>query len=262
MNDAGSTSDSKPAPAIRLTDIRFRWKERSEFELKVPALVLGRTERVLLVGPSGSGKSTLLSLIAGVAVPQKGKVEAIGTDLTALSGAARDRFRADHFGIIFQMFNLIPYLSSLDNILLPLRVSKHRRARVAAATPEDEAKRLMSRLGLDPATYARKKPTELSVGQQQRVAAARALIGRPEIIVADEPTSSLDRDRQVAFVTLLREEVQAAGAALLLVSHDLSIAENLDRVIRLDDVIAGTVTASATAAAAIPATAMREVRAQ
>ena len=160
------------------------------------------------------------------------------------------------------MFNLIPYLSSLDNILLPLRVSKHRRARVAAATPEDEAKRLMSRLGLDPATYARKKPTELSVGQQQRVAAARALIGRPEIIVADEPTSSLDRDRQVAFVTLLREEVQAAGAALLLVSHDLSIAENLDRVIRLDDVIAGTVTASATAAAAIPATAMREVRAQ
>jgi len=155
LNDAVAPIGGTPAAAIRLTDIRFRWKQRSEFELKVPTLVLGRTERVLLVGPSGSGKSTLLSLISGVALPQKGKVEAIGTDLTAMSGAARDRFRADHFGIIFQMFNLIPYLSALDNILLPLRVSKHRRARVAdGAAPEDEAKRLMTRLGLDPAIYA------------------------------------------------------------------------------------------------------------
>jgi len=258
LNDAVAPIGGTPAAAIRLTDIRFRWKQRSEFELKVPTLVLGRTERVLLVGPSGSGKSTLLSLISGVALPQKGKVEAIGTDLTAMSGAARDRFRADHFGIIFQMFNLIPYLSALDNILLPLRVSKHRRARVAdGAAPEDEAKRLMTRLGLDPAIYAEKKPTELSVGQQQRVAAARALIGRPEIIVADEPTSSLDRDRQVAFVTLLREEVQAAGAALLLVSHDLSIAENLDRVVRLDDVIAGAVSVAAMPSATAAAAAIR-----
>jgi putative ABC transport system ATP-binding protein len=226
------------AAAIRLTDVRFRWRPRSEFELRVPSFVLGRSERVLLVGPSGSGKSTLLSLISGVAVPQSGTVEVIGTDLTALSGAARDRFRADHLGIIFQMFNLIPYLSALDNIVLPLRVSRHRRARVAnGATPVEEARRLLSRLGLDPDVFARKKPTELSVGQQQRVAAARALIGRPEVIIADEPTSALDRDRQLAFVTLLREEVEAANAALLLVSHDLSLAENLDRVVRLDDII-------------------------
>src|SRR4051812_21794423 len=240
--------------AIRLSDVRFRWRARSEFELSVPSLVLGRTERVLLVGPSGSGKSTLLSLISGVATPQQGKVEAIGTDLTALSGAARDRFRADHLGIIFQMFNLIPYLSAMDNILLPLSVSKHRRSRVAGgAAPEEEAKRLMSRLGLEPKTYAGKKPTELSVGQQQRVAAARALIGRPEVIIADEPTSSLDRDRQVAFVTLLREEVQAADAALLLVSHDLSIAENLDRIVRLDDIIAGATAETAPLAPPIAA---------
>jgi putative ABC transport system ATP-binding protein len=237
LNDAAAIGD---AAAIQLTDVRFRWRPRSEFELSVPSLVLGRRERVLLVGPSGSGKSTLLSLISGVAVPQAGKVAVIGSELTALSGAQRDRFRADHLGIIFQMFNLIPYLSAMDNILLPLRISTHRRSRVAdGARPEDEAKRLMSRLGLEPKTYARKNPTELSVGQQQRVAAARALIGRPEVIIADEPTSSLDRDRQVAFVTLLREEVQAADAALLLVSHDLSIAESLDRIVRLDDIIAG-----------------------
>jgi putative ABC transport system ATP-binding protein len=230
----------QPDFAIRLTDTRFRWRSRSEFELVVPSFVLRRGERILLVGPSGSGKSTLLSLISGVAAPQRGKVEVIGTELTALGGAARDRFRADHLGIIFQMFNLLPYLSALDNILLPLKVSKHRRSRLAnGAAPEDEARRLLSRLGLDPATFAGKKPTELSVGQQQRVAVARALIGRPEVIIADEPTSSLDRDRQIAFVTLLREEVQAAGASLLLVSHDLSLAEHLDRVVTLDDIMAG-----------------------
>jgi putative ABC transport system ATP-binding protein len=234
LNDA----IGQPAPAIRLTDISFRWRPRDEFELKVPAFVLGRNERILLVGPSGSGKSTLLSLIAGVAVPRAGRVEVIGADLTAMSGAARDRFRADHIGIIFQMFNLIPYLSAIDNVLLPLQVSKHRRARVAnGAPPEQEARRLLSRLGLDPNVFARKVPTELSVGQQQRVAVARALIGRPEVIIADEPTSSLDRDRQVAFVTLLREEVQAAGAALLLVSHDLSLTQHLDRVVALDDIL-------------------------
>jgi putative ABC transport system ATP-binding protein len=229
----------QPAPAIRLTDISFRWRPRDDFELKVPSFVLGRTERVLLVGPSGSGKSTLLSLVSGVAMPQAGKVEVIGADLSAMSGAARDRFRADHLGIIFQMFNLIPYLSAIDNVLLPLRVSRHRRARVAnGAPPEEEARRLLARLGLDPETFARKTPTELSVGQQQRVAVARALIGRPDVIIADEPTSSLDRDRQVAFVTLLGEEVQAAGAALLLVSHDLSLAQHLDRVVALGDILA------------------------
>ncbi len=229
----------QPDSAIRLSDIRFRWNKRSEFELVVPSFVLGRTERMLLVGPSGSGKSTLLSLICGVATPQQGKVEVIGADLTGMRGAARDRFRADHLGIIFQMFNLLPYLSALDNILLPLQVSKHRRSRLpAGASGPDEARRLLSRLGLDPGIYANKKPTELSVGQQQRVAVARALIGRPEVIIADEPTSSLDRDRQIAFVTLLREEVQAAGSALLLVSHDLTIAEHLDRVVNLNEVIA------------------------
>jgi putative ABC transport system ATP-binding protein len=229
----------QPGPAIRLTDIRFRWRARSEFELVVPSFILKRGERMLLVGPSGSGKSTLLSLISGVAAPQTGKVEVIGTDLTALGGAARDCFRADHLGIIFQMFNLLPYLSALDNILLPLKVSRHRRSRVAnGATPDQEARRLLSRLGLEPKTLAGKKPTELSVGQQQRVAVARALIGRPEMIIADEPTSSLDRDRQIAFVTLLREEVQSAGASLLLVSHDLSLAEHLDRVVTLGDVMA------------------------
>jgi putative ABC transport system ATP-binding protein len=231
--------DRSPQPdaAIRLTDVRFRWRRRSTFELAVPAFVLAAGERVLLVGPSGSGKSTLLSLICGVATPQSGTVEVIGTDLGGLSGPARDRFRADHLGIIFQMFNLVPYLSALDNILLPLQFSPTRRRRIAnGAGPEQEARRLLGRLGLDPDLYAAMVAAELSVGQQQRVAAARALIGRPEVIIADEPTSALDRDRQIQFVTLLREEVEAAGAALLLVSHDLSLAEGLDRVVRLEEI--------------------------
>jgi putative ABC transport system ATP-binding protein len=137
------------------------------------------------------------------------------------------------------MFNLIPYLSAVDNVLLPLRVSAERRRRLAPGiTAEAEARRLLHRLGLDPRTFAHKKPPEMSVGQQQRVAAARALIGRPEVIVADEPTSSLDRDRQAAFLKLLGEEVGAAGATLLLVSHDLSLASHLDRVIELNDIVA------------------------
>jgi putative ABC transport system ATP-binding protein len=151
-----------------------------------------------------------------------------------MRAGARDRFRADHVGFIFQLFNLIPYLSALDNIVLPCRFSALRRNRIAAAgsTPHEEAARLAARLDLDPALLAR-SAAELSVGQQQRVAAARALIGWPGLVVADEPTSALDAERQRGFLDLLLGECAAAGAALLFVSHDRRLAEAFDRVVGL-----------------------------
>jgi putative ABC transport system ATP-binding protein len=199
--------------------------------------VLPVRERVLLIGPSGSGKSTFLSLLCGILTPQSGRIEVLGTDLAQLSASARDGYRAEHFGIIFQMFNLLPYGTVIDNVLLPLNFAPARRRRVLArGAPEQEAARLLKRLGLAPEVVRGRSAADLSVGQQQRVAAARALIGAPELLVADEPTSALDRDRQAAFLELLFAEIAEAGAALIMVSHDESLAPRFDRVLRLDKI--------------------------
>ena len=196
---------------------------------------------MLLIGPSGAGKSTFLSLLCGILVPQSGRLDVLGTDSGRLSNAARDHFRAEHFGIIFQMFNLLPYGSILDNVLLPLNFAKKRRARASQNGPiESEALRLLKALGLEASDLDGHSTANLSVGQQQRVAAARALIGRPELIVADEPTSALDRDRQAAFLDLLFAEVAAAGSTLIMVSHEEALGARFDRVLRLEDVAVTT----------------------
>jgi putative ABC transport system ATP-binding protein len=184
--------------SILMSDVFFAWRDKTGFALRIERLEVACGEKILLIGPSGSGKSTLLSLLCGIVVPRAGVIQVLGTDMAQLSGAARDRFRAAHFGIIFQMFNLLPYLSILDNVLLPLRFAPERRARAAAVagTEEREGRRLLAGLGLDVEALSDGSTAELSVGQQQRVAAARALIGGPEIILADEPTSALDRARQ------------------------------------------------------------------
>ena len=227
---------------VRFDDVRFYWDAVHEFNVYIKSFEVKRGEKLLLVGPSGSGKSTLLSLLTGIVSPQSGKVSVLNEDLGALSNRERDRFRAEHFGIIFQMFNLLPYGSVLDNVILPLNFAKERRARVLAelargGTLEDEARRLLSRLGLSQDIQNRKSTAALSVGQQQRVAAARALIGRPEIIVADEPTSALDRNRQSIFLKLLFEEVGALGSTLIMVSHDESLGTSFDRILHLNDVM-------------------------
>jgi len=242
----------EPAPIVAMANVRFRWRRKDAFTLEVPSFHIARGERVLMIGPSGSGKSTFLSLLSGIAAPQAGTVRVLGTELTQLAGARRDRFRADHLGIVFQMFNLVPYLSCLDNVLLPLGFSPVRRKRVGdAAAAATEGRRLMLRLGLDPAIFADKPAAEMSVGQQQRVAAARALVGRPELVIADEPTSALDRDRQQAFVALLRDEVAAAGSALLMVSHDPSLTQLFDRIVPLAETLSdGRVTSAPAAEAA------------
>lgn len=222
---------------VTMSGVRFTWPGLRGFSLAIDSFVLSARERVLLVGPSGSGKSTFLSLLTGILAPSSGQLDILGTDLTQLSNSARDRFRAQHFGIIFQMFNLLPYGSVTDNVVLPLSFAATRRARALSnGTAEAEARRLLASLGLETSDFDGVAASSLSVGQQQRVAAARALIGRPELIVADEPTSALDRDRQQAFLDLLFAEVEAAGATLIMVSHEEGLGKRFDRVLRLDDV--------------------------
>jgi putative ABC transport system ATP-binding protein len=232
----GRESSSSP-DSVSFSDVEYSWPGPSPFRLTIAGFKLHRGEKLLLLGPSGSGKSTFLSLLAGIVVPDRGRIDIAGTDMAALSGAARDRFRVDHFGIIFQMFNLLPYASLIDNVLLPLRFSGVRRASaLREGSLEDVAKRLLLALGLDETVIALSKAVSLSVGQQQRVAAARALIGAPQIIVADEPTSALDRNTEGAFLRLLFTQSEKANASVIMVSHDEGLAAHFDRVVRLDDI--------------------------
>ncbi len=225
------------APCIEVRALSFRWRPPEPFALRVPHFTLARGERLLLTGPSGSGKSTLLALLAGLAAPDAGSVAVLGNDLAALSARARDRLRAAQVGVVFQALNLLPYLSAVDNVLLPLHFAPARRNRIAAErSPRAEAARLLSRLGL-PDDIGGRPATRLSIGEQQRVAAARALIGRPALILADEPLSALDIDHQAAFLELLLQEVAEAGTTLLMVGHDLRIAPHFDRTVRLADLI-------------------------
>ena len=223
---------------IDIHDLEFGWTPDRPL-LRIERLVIPSAERVFLHGPSGSGKSTLLSLFAGVVVPQRGSLRVLETEVPRLAGAARDAFRADHFGIIFQMFNLVPYLSVLENVTLPCRFSARRRHQTAARGGADhEGRRLLEHLDLAAEIHSPRAVIRLSVGQQQRVAAARALIGGPEIVLADEPTSALDADRREAFLRLLFRECEAEGATLLFVSHDRSLEKLFDRTLALDDLTA------------------------
>jgi len=226
------------AGMIEIERLRFAWNRAAGYALAVEVFALAPGERVLLVGPSGSGKSTLLGLIAGTLVPTEGRITVAGTDLAGLSGPARDAFRAGRLGVIFQQFNLLPYLSVEDNVLLPLRFSPERRRRIAGP-PGEEVRRLLAAVGLGEADLARRPAANLSVGQQQRVAAARALIGRPSLILADEPTSALDRARAEDFLCLLSAEAAAAGASVLTASHDTRLAPQFDRTVALADIARG-----------------------
>ena len=227
--------------AVSFTDVRYTWPGSSPFTIAIGEFSLARGEKLLLLGPSGSGKSTFLSLLAGIVVPNDGRIEVLGNDMAKLSGAARDRFRVEHFGIIFQMFNLLPYASLVDNVLLPLHFSRTRRERaLAEGSLQEVAFRLLEALGLDRTVITSATTASLSVGQQQRVAAARALIGAPQIIVADEPTSALDRNVEGAFLKLLFAQSAAAGASVIMVSHDEGLAPYFDRVVRLEDIAVAT----------------------
>lgn len=220
---------------IELNELGYAWPGQAEL-LDLPALRVDSGERVFLRGPSGSGKTTLLGLLGGVQLPGRGQVCLLGQDLALLKQGARDRFRVNHTGYIFQQFNLLPFLSVQDNVLLPCRFSPLRasRAEQRHGSQTQAAHTLLGHLGL-PAELWGRRADALSIGQQQRVAAARALIGQPELVIADEPTSALDTDAREAFLTLLFEECQASGAGLLFVSHDQSLAPLFDRALSLTD---------------------------
>ena len=222
------------SPLVEIQDLGFAWPGQAEC-LDIRDFQLAPGEALFLEGPSGSGKTTLLGLLGGVQRPSRGQVRLLGQDLGALATARRDRFRVDHTGFLFQQFNLLPFLSVLDNVLLPCQFSALRRERAVArhGDPQGAALTLLRDLGLSDPALPRRPARELSIGQQQRVAAARALIGQPELVIADEPTSALDSDHRDAFLQLLFAECTAAGAGLLFVSHDRSLASRFDRHLTL-----------------------------
>jgi putative ABC transport system ATP-binding protein len=221
------------AEAIALADLKFRYGQGREV-LDIPELKIERGARVFLYGPSGSGKTTLLGIVAGVLEANSGHVEVLGRDLVKLKPAERDAFRGSHIGYIFQLFNLIPYLTVEENITLPCRLSAERRRRLNGKDLHRAAREVAEHLGI--AEFLREDVTKLSVGQQQRVAASRALIGTPELIVADEPTSSLDHDHRERFIQLLFESCREAGSTLVFVSHDRTLMPMFDRALSLPDV--------------------------
>ena len=213
---------------IDIEPMRFAWTRGGPDTLVLGRMQVAQGQTVFLQGPSGVGKSSFLGLLAGVLLPQHGRVSLLGQDWAAMPSGQRDAFRADHVGVIFQQFNLLPYLSVLDNVSLPCRFSKLRRERCqAAGGPEASAQTWLQRMGLPEGLWARRADT-LSVGQQQRVAAARALIGQPELVLADEPTSALDAALRHDFMDVLMQAAREAGSTLVCVSHDPQQAARFD----------------------------------
>jgi ABC-type lipoprotein export system ATPase subunit len=195
--------------------------------LDVPQFTVDRGEQMVLVGPSGCGKTTLLHVIAGISRADSGVIRIDGVDIGRLSEAARDRFRAARIGYIFQTFNLLPGFSALENVMLGMTFARGRRDR-------SRAEGLIERVGLS--KRATHKPSALSVGEQQRVAVARALANRPSLILADEPTANVDRANQQHMVELIRETCREEQVTLVLVTHSLEVSEQFDRVDRLESI--------------------------
>ncbi|TGE84518.1 methionine ABC transporter ATP-binding protein [Pseudoalteromonas sp. KS88] len=224
---------------ITLNNVLFKWhKQQTKPTLSISALHIADGEHVFLHGPSGSGKSTLLSLLAGINTANSGTVKLLNTDLTALSNRKRDVFRSDHIGYIFQNFNLLPYLSPIENVMLGCQFSKPRQKKALQQSDciEQEAARLLTALGLT-TEHHQQNVANLSIGQQQRVAAARAFIGSPELIIADEPTSALDAANRTAFIELLFAQANLVGSTLVFVSHDESLQALFNRSISLVDIM-------------------------
>ena len=201
----------------------------SGFALNIPSFSMAHGETVFLEGDSGSGKSTLLNLMAGVLLPQAGLVNLMGSNLSEVSSSRCDALRVDHIGFLFQQFNLLGYLNVLENVALPCRFSKRRKQNAVqlSGSVEKTAIDLLTALGMG--SYLSQPVSTLSVGQQQRVAAARALIGKPDLIIADEPTSALDAGHQAKFVHLLMEQAAQQKTAVLLVSHNPKLAQHCSR---------------------------------
>lgn len=213
---------------LEINQLAFSYPKQATL-LSIEHFTLAKGERAFLRGPSGSGKSTLLSLITGTQSPLSGTIQILGKDFSQLSARKKDAFRADHMGFIFQSFNLIPFLTSIENVKLGCEFSKLRKQKAAAeaGSINNAAEQLLAALEFNN-ELMHKPVAALSIGQQQRVAAARALIGSPELIIADEPTSALDSDSRERFINLLFNQLAQTGSSLLFVSHDASLASLFD----------------------------------
>lgn len=224
---------------IEINNLYFQWPGAG-FALKVPYLCIERGESLFLFGASGSGKSTFLNLLSGVLAPQQGDINILGTNLTRLGNRQRDRFRARHIGIVFQQFNLIPYLDVETNIRLAAYFGKSPAKDIRARIHS-----VLDSLGLG-FPLLRRPANSLSVGQQQRVAIARAIINEPEIIIADEPTSALDSGARDGFMELLMRVHERQKSTIIFVSHDRALGKYFHR--ELDMTTIGTGGSSADAA--------------
>lgn len=221
---------------INLNNLSFAWNNKPIIDIK--ALRIEKGQHLFIEGPSGSGKSTLLNLLAGVLTPDRGEVTVLGQSLNTLSASKKDSFRANHIGFIFQQFNLLPYLSVIENITLPCSFSSVRKNRALqqSKTLTAEAIRLLNALGLNDPELLQRSVNELSVGQQQRVAAARAMLGSPDVIIADEPTSALDNEHRQAFIKILFNECEKAGITLIFVSHDITLKHHFTHTLNLPEI--------------------------
>ena len=220
-------------PVVSLANLQFSWPRSTRPVLSIEQLQVNPGQHLFIQGPSGSGKTTLLNLLTGINQPDSGQLQVLNHELSQLSGTQRDRFRADHLGVVFQQFNLLPFLSITDNVLLPCRFSKRRLRN--AGDPEQAARQMLNELQISDSL--RHKPVmDLSVGQQQRVAVARALMGNPELLIADEPTSALDTANRDSFIELLFRQAGEHGSTLIFVSHDQQLAGQFEHSINLAEI--------------------------
>jgi ABC-type lipoprotein export system ATPase subunit len=195
--------------------------------LDLPEYSLAAGEQAVLIGPSGCGKTTLLHIIAGITRPTSGSVKLDGLEITRFSEATRDRMRANKLGYVFQTFNLLPAFSALENVMLGMAFS-------SGKVSSSRARELLQRVGLGHRFSSR--PKTMSVGEQQRVAVARAMANRPKVLLADEPTANVDPANQQQVIDLIRENCRQEEVALLLVTHAMNVADQFDRVDRLDEI--------------------------
>jgi len=237
----GPTTTSNSEPVIQIDSLHFAYSSNAPV-IAVQHWQVAQAEHVFLYGPSGCGNSTFLKLLSGIISPQQGKIHILGTDITCLKPSQRDRFRAQHIGVVFQQFNLVPYLSVFDNICLAMYFAgdvKDKKGNESSSsqqlTARERVQAMLMALQLPPQCIEQ-KASELSVGQQQRIAIARALINQPDILIVDEATSALDDSAKDAFMKVLIETASLSQAALVFVSHDQQLAKHFDRVESLHDI--------------------------
>ncbi|MDB9762816.1 ATP-binding cassette domain-containing protein [Alphaproteobacteria bacterium] len=217
---------------ISVENLQYSLGNKIKFSMKIKKFILKKSDSFLIYGDSGAGKSTFLNLLSGTLNPQEGIVKILGKNISESSSGMKDKVRGDHFGIVFQTFNLLPYITVKNNILLGKAYSNRKQL----VSNNDEVKILMDKLSLNYKELIDRKAYELSIGQQQRVAVARALIGKPEIIIADEPTSALDKVNQNEFINLLFQSLDENEQGLIMVSHDKKLSNKFKIVKNITEI--------------------------